>query len=146
MAATIHLKIITPERVLFDDQIQEISLPTKEGEISVLPNHIPLICLLRAGELRIKTTAKEVPLVVSGGFAEITGKKILILADSAERIEEIDEKRAEEARERAAEQLKTVKLDSEEYAYLAAKVEKELARLRVKRKHHRDYGKTTPSQ
>lgn len=139
MAAPIRLKIITPERVLFDDQIQELNLPTKEGEITVLENHIPLICLLKPGELRIKIDTKEIPLVISGGFAEITGKKILILADTAERVEEIDEKRAEEAKKRAADQLKTVKLDSEEYVYLAAKVEKELARLRVKRKHHRDY-------
>jgi len=74
-------------------------------------------------------------MVVSGGFAEVSGKKVLILADTAERIEEIDEKRALEAQERAKERLSEKQLDAKEYAYLVAKIDKEFARIRVSRKY-----------
>jgi len=131
----IQLKIITPERVLFDEDVDQVSLPTQQGEITVLPNHIPLITLLQAGEIQIVSKEKTTPMVISGGFTEVTGHKILILADTAERIEEIDKERAEEARKRAEEKLKDVRVDSQDYALLMSKVEKELARLRVWKKH-----------
>ena len=131
----IYLKIITPERILFEESVDQVSLPSKQGEITVLPNHIPLISLLRSGEIIITAEKKKTLLVISGGFAEITGSKILILADTAERIEEIDEKRALEAKERAEKLIKDVKIDSQDYAALSAKIEKELARIHVWRKH-----------
>lgn len=133
--STIQLKIISPERVLFDDQVEQVSLPTQMGEITVLPNHIPVITLLQAGEILVKQKNNNIPLVVSGGFAEVSGKKVLILADTAERVEEIDEKRAEEAQTRAQEMLKEKRMDAKEYAYLVAKIEKEFTRIKVSRKY-----------
>jgi F-type H+-transporting ATPase subunit epsilon len=102
----------------------------------VLPNHIPLISVLQPGELVAKAGGEEVAMAVSGGMVEVRRNEITILADTAERAEEIDLKRAEEARARA-EQLKKEKIraDETEYATAAAIFEKNLARIRVARKH-----------
>jgi len=135
---TLHFKIITPERVLFDDQVQQVSLPTPGGEITVLPHHIPVLSLIESGEVRIKSADnKIVPLAISGGFTEVNGDRILLLADTAERVEEIDETRALEAQKRAEELLKEKQVDTQDYALLMAKIEKEMARLRVARKYRK---------
>lgn len=129
------LQITTPERTLFKGAVTQVSLPTAMGEITVLPHHIPLVSILAAGELRYVADGKENRMVVSGGFLEVKGNALTVLADTAEREEDIDEQRAEEARQRAQQLLKEKRIDAEEFAALAAKMEKELARLRVVRKH-----------
>ncbi len=134
---TIHLKIASPERVVFDDEVIQIRVPTNLGEITILPHHIPLVTSIIAGELVIKKEDEEVTMALSGGFLEINTDGVTVLADTAERAEEIDEARAEEARQRASELLKEKHVDSVEYAALATKLEKELARLRVVRKRRR---------
>jgi F-type H+-transporting ATPase subunit epsilon len=132
----IKFKIVTPERTVYESEIDQLTLPTREGEITVLPNHIPLISVLQSGELVAKAGGEEVAMAVSGGMVEVRRNEITILADTAERAEEIDLKRAEEARARA-EQLKKEKIraDETEYATAAAIFEKNLARIRVARKH-----------
>jgi len=131
----IKFKIVTPEKILFEGDVDQISLPTREGEITVLPEHIPLISILQPGELRFKNNNEEIPMVVSGGFIEVRPFSVTVLADTAERVEEIIEERAEEARKRAEKAMKEKKMDAKEYAYLISKVEKEMARLRVVRKY-----------
>lgn len=136
----IKFKIVTPERVVYENEIDQITLTTKLGEITILPNHIPLVSSLKAGEILVKKEGQEIPMVISGGFAEFTDNSLVILADTAERVEEIDEAKAEEARKFAEEMLKRKGKASEEaidYASLAAKLEKELARLKVARKYRR---------
>ena len=135
MAKKINFQIVTPEKVIFEDMIDSVTIPTQMGEITVLPNHIPLVSVLVAGELRLKKDNQEIPMAVSGGFIEVQKNKVVILADTAERVEEIDEKRAEEARVRAKDILKEKRVDSEEFASISAKIEKELARLKVVRKY-----------
>lgn len=132
----IKFKIATPERVVYEDEIDQITLPTKMGEVTILPNHIPLVSSLMPGEILIKKGKEEMPMAVSGGFLEFNNNQLVILADTAERIEEIDEQRAEEGRKRAQELLDR-KQDKEEvdFTALAAKMEKELARLKVARKY-----------
>ncbi|MCX6762429.1 MAG: F0F1 ATP synthase subunit epsilon [Candidatus Moranbacteria bacterium] len=136
MANTIKFKIITPERTVFEDEIDQLTLPTQEGEITVLPNHIPLIAVLQAGELVARKGGEEIAMAVSGGMVEVRRNEITILADTAERAEEIDVKRAEEAKERA-EKLKyeKIRMDETEFATAAAIFEKNLARIKVARKH-----------
>jgi F-type H+-transporting ATPase subunit epsilon len=136
MKSQINFKIVTPERTVFEDSIDQVTLPTQEGEITVLPEHIPLIAVLAPGELVIKQDGKEVAMAVSGGMIEVRKNEITILADTAERAEEIDIKRAEEARERA-EKLKDekIRMDETEYAAVAALMERNLARIRVAKKH-----------
>lgn len=132
----IKLKIVTPEKILFEDTVSQISVSTVLGEITILPNHIPLVSQLASGEIVIKTEqGKEDLMAVSGGFIEVLPDQVVILADTAERAEDIDEARAEEARQKAEEILKTKVADAEGFAMFTAKIEKELARLKVVRKH-----------
>ena len=127
---------MTPEKTVFEDSIDQVTLPTQEGEITVLPEHIPLIAVLAPGELTIKQDGKEIAMAVSGGMIEVRKNELTILADTAERAEEIDIKRAEEARERA-EKLKDekIRMDETEYAAVASLMERNLARIKVAKKH-----------
>ena len=136
MKSQIKFKIVTPERTVFEDQIDQVTLPTQEGEITVLPEHIPLIAVLAPGELTVKQGGKKIAMAVSGGMIEVRKNELTILADTAERAEEIDIKRAEEARERA-EKLKDekIRMDETEYAAVAALMERNLARIKVAKKH-----------
>lgn len=132
----IKLKIVTPEKILFEDIVSQVSVSTIMGEITILPNHIPLVSQLSSGEIVIKTEqGKEDLMAISGGFIEVLPDQVVILADTAERAEDIDEARAEEARQKAEEILKTKVADAEGFAMFTAKIEKELARLKVARKH-----------
>ena len=132
----IKFKIATPERVVYEDEVDQVTLPTKMGEITVLPNHLPLVSSLAPGEILIKKAAQVVPLAVSGGFIEFAENKLVVLADTAERVEEIDEERAEAARERVKDILeKKEAAEQVDFTALAAKMEKELARLKVARKY-----------
>ena len=130
-----NLRILTPERVLYDGTVEQVTIPTQSGEITVLPHHIPLVSLLKPGELIINREGDTVAMVVSTGMLHIGAQEVIILADTAERIEEIIEERAEEARKRAEDLLSQQAFDTTEYATIAAKLEKELARLRIARKH-----------
>ncbi len=132
-----NLRIITPERLLFDGEVEQVTIPTRSGEITVLPHHIPLVGLLKPGELIVKRQNDILPMVVSTGMLQIGDSEVIILADTAERVEEIIEERAEEARKRAAELLSQQAFDTTEYATISAKLEKELARIHVVRKHRK---------
>lgn len=129
--------ITTPERVVYEDEVDEVTLPTTEGEITVLPHHIPLVTLSRAGVVRVKKGSAEQYLAVSGGYVEVQpGSKLTILADTAERAEELDIKKIEEAHERARKIMEEkIHTDDVAYASAAAALERELARLKVARKH-----------
>ncbi|MEK9132249.1 MAG: ATP synthase F1 subunit epsilon [Patescibacteria group bacterium] len=140
MQKTIHFKIVTPERVVFEDTIDEVIMPTVNGEIAVLPEHEPLVTLLKAGVLRIKKGATEIPLAVSSGVIEIDGKKIVVLADSAERADELEEEKIEKAKEEAKHIMESKRGDSEGFAQANAALERELARLKVVRKYRRSHG------
>lgn len=132
----LQLKIVTPEKVLFESQVSQVSVSTVMGEITILPNHIPLVSQLVPGEIVVKNgKAEEDLMAVSGGFIEVLPDQVVILADTAERAEEIDEERAEAARKKAEEVLKTKVADAESFAMFTAKIEKELARLKVARKY-----------
>jgi F-type H+-transporting ATPase subunit epsilon len=137
---TLTLKIVTPERVVFEEEVAQVTLPIQDGEVTILPEHIPYIGAIKSGEILLRQAdaeAKETALAISGGFVEFHNDVLMVLADTAERAEEIDLQRAEEARKRAEELMKErVHMADEEYARTAALLEKELARVRVARKHH----------
>ena len=130
---TIKFEIVTPERVVLREEILQISVPTTSGEITILPDHIPLVSVLRPGVIEVKGADNKINIMsVSGGFIEVLHDKIVILADTAERAEDIDEKRVEEARARAEELKKTAKNEDDvQFTNIAAQMEKELARLRA---------------
>jgi len=133
-----RLEIVTPEKIAYSEEADQVTLPTALGEITVLPGHTPLVTQLLPGELVLKKGNQYSILASGGGFAEITGKKVSVVTDLAQRPEEIDERAAEEARRRAEEALtERERLSEEEFAVTAANLQKALAQLRVKRKHKR---------
>lgn len=130
------LEIVTPEKKAFEDEVDQVSLTTTEGQITVLPHHLPVFTQLAAGEIIAKKAGKTMNLASGGGFAEITQDRVSVLTDLAERADEIDEKSVLEAKKRAEEALKEKHtLSEEEYAATAAALEKALAQLKVKRRH-----------
>ena len=133
----IKFKIVTPEKTVFEDTVNQATLPTTDGEITILPNHRSYIASLKSGEMMLRKGEEEILLSISGGFVEFHDNELIILADTAERAEEIDLKRAEEARQKA-EELKTqrISMDEDEYARVAAAIQKESARIRVAKKHY----------
>ena len=141
--AQIKFKIVTPERTVVEEDVYQATLPVEGGEITILPDHMPYIGALQAGEIVVRREqgGEEMSLATSGGFLEFHDNILAILADTAERAEEIDLARAEEAR-RKAEELNKQKaaVSAEEYARTAALIEKEWARIRVARKHHSKRG------
>jgi F-type H+-transporting ATPase subunit epsilon len=144
----IKFKIITPEKTVFEDIVTQATLPTTDGEITILPNHRSYIASLKAGEIMIKPASpaggkngEEILLSISGGFIEFHGNELVVLADTAERAEEIDLKRAEEGRQKAEELKKNkISMDEGEYARVAAAIQKESARIRVAKKHYTKKG------
>ena len=101
----LHLEIITADRVLFDGQVDVVVAPATEGEMAVLPRHAAVMTSLEPGELRYRDAHGESYIAISGGFMDVRGSHVVVLADSAERAEEIDEERAQEAIRRARERI-----------------------------------------
>ena len=100
------LEIVTPDRALVNEQVDEVELPGSEGYFGVLPGHIPFITTLDIGELTYWKGKDERHLAVTWGYAEVRGDKVIILAEMAERAEEIDMERAQRARDRAETRLR----------------------------------------
>lgn len=132
----INFKLVTPERTVLHEELDSLSCPTTLGQITILPGHIPLVATLVAGELISRAGGKEHNIAVTGGFIEVkANNEVVALADAAEHYYEINEKRAQEAKERAQKALKETKLSSEEYARVAASLERNLQRIKIQRKH-----------
>jgi len=129
----IRLEIITAERVLFDDQVDALVAPGAEGELGVLPHHAAVMTTLQAGELSYRTEGEEMHFVVQGGFMDIQGDHVVVLADAAEHVEEIDVPRAEEALRRAQERIASRSEDIDLERALAS-VKRAGIRLRVMRR------------
>jgi len=131
----LKLKIITPERVLLESEVDSLSVPTQMGEITILPHHIPLVANLRPGEMKAITDGEPRLMAITGGVLEVRpGNEIVVLADAAEEADEIDLARAEEAKTRARKIMSQQIMSDEEYASTAASLEKSLARIRVAQK------------
>ena len=103
--ASFRLEIITAERSLFDGDVDIVVAPGMAGELAILKNHAPLLTVLQPGELRYQMNGEESYLVVTGGYMEVTSDRVTVLADAAERVEEVEELRAQEAVRRAQERI-----------------------------------------
>ena len=125
------VEIVTIERKLLEESgIDEVIAPGVEGQLAVLPKHAPFMTMLAPGELILKKGGEETPFAVTGGFFEVLNDRVIVLADAAERAEEIDVQRAEEARERA--RLALERRDStEDLAAAQASLQRALIRLRI---------------
>lgn len=132
---TLRLQLITPVETLFNEDVQQVIVPTTSGQITVLPHHSRLVSILAPGELIVTNGANESALAVSGGMIEMTNNTLTVLADSAEQPSEIDLEKAEErAKELAAELSQEQKMDIASYHLLQRQLEIEQARLSIGRK------------
>jgi F-type H+-transporting ATPase subunit epsilon len=131
----LHLDIVTPEKKIFSDTVDNVYLPGADGEMGILPQHAGLVTALKPGELRYLHNGKVEKLAIGSGFAEVTQTKVIVLTDMALGEAEIDELTAEEAIKRAQEKLKGVEhsMDAEEVAYLQGVIAKSSAALHFKK-------------
>lgn len=134
----LRFRLITPEKIAFEAEVESVSLPTTTGEITVLPEHLPLMSQVGHGEIVARVQGEEHTFAVSGGFVSITGRAVDVLAEAADHADEIDLQKAEEAKARA-EKLREAAQGEEEIATATAALERALAQIKVagrKRKHH----------
>ena len=135
--ASMLLEIVTAERLVYSDEVDIVVAPGMEGELGILPHHAPLLTILQPGELRIhKTGQEDVYMAVTGGFLEVTGNRVIVLADAAERSEEIDEARAQEALRKAEERVERREEGADLQRALAS-IRRSRLRLDVKRRRRR---------
>ena len=135
MASTLKLEIVTAEGPVFSEDVEMVTLPAVHGQIGILPEHIPLMTQMVPGEIIVRKASQDRFMAVGEGLVEVSGTKVSILTDMAIPVENIDEAKAEEARQRALARLQE-KLSSEEVASVNASLARSLALIRVKRRHH----------
>ncbi len=128
--SNLKLEIVTAERQTFSGEVNAVIAPGIEGQLAILPHHAPLMTLLQPGELIVRKDDGDLYLVVTGGFLEVRPDKVVILADACERCEEIDVARAEEAKKRAEEHLKS-RTPGVDHARAEAALRRSLIRLKV---------------
>jgi F-type H+-transporting ATPase subunit epsilon len=127
--AKMQLKVVTPERILHEGEAEELVIETKSGQITVFPNHQAMVTILKAGEALIRNEGKEEPLVLSGGLLEVARNQVVVLADTAEHINELDLERAKKAMELAKKLITEQKFEPHEYEALQANLAKHQARV-----------------
>jgi len=134
MADTFELQIVTPDKMVVKESVEEAQIPGKNGYIGVLPGHAPLITELAVGEITYKSAGQTHRIASAGGFAEVLPDKLTILAETAERPDEIDVSRAQNAKQRAEEALKTGKTE-EDFTHAEWALKRAETRLEVAHKH-----------
>jgi F-type H+-transporting ATPase subunit epsilon len=134
--ATLKLEIVTPEAKIFSQDVEIVFVPGVEGELGILPRHIPLMTMIKPGELRVSSNGHDTFMAVGEGFVEVTGESVTVLTDMAVEEHAIDETAAEAAVKRAQEALRGEHLGDEEVASVQAALQKSLAQLHVKRRRH----------
>jgi F-type H+-transporting ATPase subunit epsilon len=133
--ATLKLEIVTPERKIYSEDVDMVTLPGSEGELGVYPKHVPLLTTLKPGELRVMQNGRETTMAIGEGFVEIKADSVSVLTDMALEAEKIDISAAEAAVERAKAAMKEDQTP-EQVAAIQASLQKALAQLHVKRRRH----------
>ncbi len=134
MASTLKIKIITPDAVAYSDEVEMVTVPGVEGQLGVLPQHVPLMTQMIPGEIILRQGGVDYSMAVGEGLVEVTADQVAILTDMAIAAERIDEAKVEEARQRAQARLQE-KLSDEEVASVNSALARSLAQLHVKRRH-----------
>jgi len=128
------IEIVTPEKKIFEGEADSITANTAKGEITILPGHIALFAKLSPGVVVVRNGSREEELAVSGGFAEVVGDKVSVLADYASKSSEVEMAKAEEARKRAEEAMKA-KASRRDFVIAEAELRKAIAEIRTARRH-----------
>lgn len=137
MAKQLKLKIVTPERLVLEEMVDQVSLPTTEGEITVLPDHIPLVIGLKSGDVVAMTASEYVPIAVVGGFIEVKKNEegiteVAVLADFAEHVGEMTDIKIEEAKTKAEElRSKMSDKDHVDFEHFESELERSLTRVKI---------------
>jgi F-type H+-transporting ATPase subunit epsilon len=127
----LHLEIITPERKVYEDDVDMVVAPATEGYVGILPHHTPLFTTLGPGEFKVKKGGVEEVLAVFGGFMDVRGDRVVVLTDAADLAHEIDASRAQEARERAQQVLAAGPASAADEQRARAELQRALVRIRV---------------
>lgn len=133
----LHLEVITPERRVYEDDVDMVIAPASEGYVGILPHHAPLLTGLGPGEFRVKKGGVEEALAVFGGFMDVRGDRVVVLTEAAEPAEEIDAARAQEARDRAQQALAAGPVSAADEQRARAALQRALVRLRVSESRRR---------
>ena len=137
------LEIITAERQVYSDEVDMVIAPGVDGQLGILPKHAPLMTILKPGELTIRKDGEDTYVAVSGGFMEVLGNRVSVLADASERSDEIDEERAQQAMQRAQERLANRGSDME-LELATASVQRAQTRLNLVRRRRPRTGQPPP--
>ncbi len=144
---TIRCEIVSQDRMVFEGDVDIVVLPGSAGEMGILPHHAPLLTTLKYGFIKVRQQGKEEVFAVAGGVAEVQPQIVTVLADAAENIEEIDETRAEQARERAQEMLaKGIPADSDAYLAIEAALRRSNLRLDAVKRYRKGGRSNTPGE
>jgi len=131
-------EIVTPERLVYQDEVDEVQCPGIEGELGILPHHAPLLTTLGYGELRIRKGDEEEYFAIAGGFLQVRPDRVVVMAETADIAAEIDVERANEARAEAERALSAGFVEPADLARARAALEKALIRIRVAERRHRE--------
>jgi F-type H+-transporting ATPase subunit epsilon len=134
----IKLEIVTPERLVFDETVDGVTLPGSEGELGVLPNHAPLVSTLGVGELRIRSGGSEDWFAIVGGFVQVLPDKVVVMAETADLSSEIDLEKAQAARRDAEQALESGYNEGVDLSAARAALQTALLRERVAQRRHRE--------
>jgi len=133
----LHLEVITPERKVYEDDVDMVVAPASEGYVGILPHHVPLFTTLGPGEFKVKRGGVEEVLAVFGGFMDVRADRVVVLTDAAEHAEDIDASRAQEARDRAQQVLAAGPASAADEQRARAELQRALLRLRVSESRRR---------
>ena len=136
MSKLIKLKIVTPEKLILEDMVDQVTLPTQNGEITILPDHIPLIAGLASGDIVGVSNGEHIPMAVSGGFVEVKKENevtaVAVLADFAEHVSELSEAEVIKAKNRAEELKKQMEnKETVDYEHFAVELERSLTKVKI---------------
>ena len=134
----LHLEIVTPERLAYEDDVDIVVVPGIEGELGILPHHAPLITTLGVGELRIRKGGAEESFAIIGGFLQVRPDKVVVMAETADLASDIDLERAQQARREAERVLETAANEPADLAAARAQLQQALLRIRVAERRHRE--------
>jgi F-type H+-transporting ATPase subunit epsilon len=129
MTQKLILSIVTPEKQLVSEEVNQVNVPGTEGDLGILYDHAPILTLLRSGQLSYEKEGETVVLVVSGGYLEVTDNRVTVLAETGEFLHEIDRERAERAHAEAEKRLGQTDISEEEYIETQKKLFRAIARL-----------------
>ena len=134
----LHLEIVTPERLAYEDDVDMVLVPGIDGEMGILPHHTPLVSLLGVGELKIRKGGSEESFAIAGGFLQVRPDKVVVMAETADLASDIDLEKAQQARAEAERALEAGYVEGADLSAARAELQRALIRIRVAERRHRE--------